>query len=123
MAAWMRTRCSGAWPRRSAAGTRTTLAGSERSGSIRALQRDLSPAAQRELRKLRAAAAARLRVPILSLAFDPRPPGSQHVAGSRFLRIREVDLRVVYVVRDDERVVIIVRVARRSESTYRRLPP
>jgi hypothetical protein len=28
-------------------------------------------------------------------------------------------MRVVYLVRDDERLVLIVRVARRSESTYR----
>jgi mRNA-degrading endonuclease RelE of RelBE toxin-antitoxin system len=43
------------------------------------------------------------------------------VAGSRYLRIREGDLRVVFRVEDAERRVFIVRIARRSESTYRRL--
>jgi mRNA interferase RelE/StbE len=81
----------------------------------------VTPAAERELRKLRADDAARLRRPILSLAIDPRPPGSQHVAGTRYLRLRSGDLRVVYFVLDEERLVIVVRVVRRSESTYRRL--
>jgi mRNA-degrading endonuclease RelE of RelBE toxin-antitoxin system len=36
--------------------------------------------------------------------------------------LRTGDLRVVYQVHEGERVIIVVRVARRSESTYRRLP-
>ena len=94
----------------------------EGSGSARFAVR-FTPAAERELGKLRADDAARLRRPILSLALDPRPPASAAIAGSRYLRLRAGDLRIVFLVRDDERVVIIVRVARRSESTYRRLPP
>jgi mRNA interferase RelE/StbE len=81
-----------------------------------------SPAAERDLRRLRPDDAARLRRPILSLAFDPRPQGSARIAGSPFHRLRSGDLRVVYLVRDRERVVIVVRIAKRSESTYRRLP-
>jgi mRNA-degrading endonuclease RelE of RelBE toxin-antitoxin system len=72
------------------------------------------------LRKLRADDAARLRRPILGLSLEPRPLGSQCLAGSRFLRIREGDLRVVYLVDDAARSVLITRIARRSESTYRR---
>lgn len=81
-----------------------------------------TPAAERELHRLRADDAARLRRPILSLAIDPRPPGSARIAGSPYLRLRTGDLRVVYQVQEGEWVVIVVRVARRSESTYRRLP-
>jgi mRNA interferase RelE/StbE len=81
-----------------------------------------TPAAERELRKLRADDAARLRRPILSLALDPRPPAASAIAGSPYLRLRFGDVRIVYQVRDDERLVLVVRVARRSESTYRRLP-
>jgi mRNA interferase RelE/StbE len=78
-------------------------------------------AAEREFRKLRADDAARLRRPILALAFDPRPPGSTKLAGSRYHRLRVGDLRVVSLIEEDAGVVVIVRVARRSESTYRRL--
>jgi mRNA interferase RelE/StbE len=81
-----------------------------------------TPAAERELHRLRADDAARLRRPIVSLALDPRPTGSVHIEGSPYLRLRVGDLRVVYLVVDAEHVVIVVRVARRSESTYRWLP-
>lgn len=81
-----------------------------------------TPAAEQELHRLPADDAARLRRPILGLALDPHPPGSARIAGSPYLRLRTGDLRVVYWVQEGERVVIIVRVARRSESTYRQLP-
>jgi mRNA interferase RelE/StbE len=81
-----------------------------------------TPAAERDIHRLRADDAARLRRPVLSLALDPRPTDSARIAGSPYLRVRVGDLRVVYLVVDAEQVVIVVRVARRSESTYRRLP-
>jgi mRNA interferase RelE/StbE len=80
-----------------------------------------TPAAARELRKLRADNGARLRRPILALAFEPRPDGARGVAGTRYLRLRVGDLRVVYLVDDEARRVVITRIARRAESTYRRL--
>jgi mRNA interferase RelE/StbE len=82
---------------------------------------DLAPAAQRQLAKLPPGVAASLRGPILALALDPRPPGSTKLTGSEFWRIRVGDLRIVYAVDDDARLVVVVRVARRSESTYRRV--
>ena len=81
----------------------------------------LTPAAARELRRLRADDAARLRRPILGLAFGPRPTGARPVVGSPNQRIRVGDLRVVYLVDDVARSVVITRVARRAESSYRRL--
>ena len=80
-----------------------------------------TPAAERALRKLRADDSARLRRPILGLGLEPRPPASESLVGSPYLRLRVGDLRVVYLVDDESRLVLIVRVARRSESTYRRL--
>jgi mRNA interferase RelE/StbE len=82
---------------------------------------DLAPAAQRQLRRLPPGSAAALRGPILALAIDPRPPGAAKVAASDFWRIRAGDLRVIYSVDDNERLVVVLRVARRSESTYRRV--
>lgn len=82
---------------------------------------DLAPAAQRQLRRLPPGEAARLRGPILSLALEPRPPGSLKLAGSDFYRLRVGDARVVYAIDDSTRVVVVLRVARRAEATYRRM--
>lgn len=80
---------------------------------------ELAPAAQRQLRRLPPGDAARLRGPILALAIDPRPPGSMKLAGSAFWRLRVGELRVVYAIEDDDRLIVVLKVARRSESTYR----
>jgi mRNA interferase RelE/StbE len=82
---------------------------------------DLSPAAQRQLRRLPPGSAAALRGPILALAIDPRPPGATKVAASDFWRIRAGDLRVIYSIDDAAALVVVLRVGRRSESTYRRV--
>ncbi len=80
---------------------------------------ELAPAAQRQLRRLPPGDAARLRGPILALAIDPRPPGAVELTGTEFWRLRVSDLRIVYIVDDASRLVVVLRVARRSESTYR----
>jgi mRNA interferase RelE/StbE len=82
---------------------------------------EIAPAAARQLRKLPPGSVAALRAPILALALDPRPAGASKLTGSDFWRIRTGDLRVVYAVDDRKRVVIVLRVARRSESTYRQV--
>ena len=82
---------------------------------------DLSPAAQRQLRRLPPGATAALRGPILALARDPVPPGAVKVTGTDFWRLRVGDMRIVYAIDDPAALVIVLRVARRSESTYRRL--
>jgi mRNA interferase RelE/StbE len=84
---------------------------------------EIAPAAQRQLRRLPPGDAARLRGPILALAIDPRPIGAIKLAGTNFWRLRVGDLRVVYVLDDALGPVVVLRVARRAESTYRRLDP
>jgi mRNA interferase RelE/StbE len=84
---------------------------------------ELAPAAQRQIRRLPPGDAARLRGPILALAIEPRPPGAAKLAGTEFWRLRAGDLRVIYVIDDDARLVVVLKVARRSESTYRRGDP
>jgi len=80
---------------------------------------ELAPAAQQQLRRLPPGVAARLRGPILALAIDPRPPGAVKLAATNFWRLRVGDLRVIYLIDDRARLVVVLRVARRSESTYR----
>jgi mRNA interferase RelE/StbE len=80
----------------------------------------LAPAAQRQLRRLPPGDAARLRGPILALALDAHPTGAVRLASSDFSRLRAGDLRVIYAV-PDAGTVVVLRVVRRAESTYRRL--
>lgn len=82
---------------------------------------ELVPAAQRQLRRLPPGDAARLRGPILALAIEPRAYGASKLADSDYWRLRVGDLRVVYAIDDEARQVVVLRVARRSESTYRRM--
>ena len=81
---------------------------------------ELAPAAQRQLRRLPPGDAARLRGPILALAIEPRPPGAVKLVGTEFWRLRVGDLRLIYAIDDASNLVLILKVARRSESTYRR---
>lgn len=89
--------------------------------SDRSYQVDLAPAAIRQLARLPPGVAAGLRGPILALAIEPRPPGSRKLVGSDVWRLRLGALRVVYAIDDDRREVIVLKAARRSESTYRRV--
>lgn len=84
---------------------------------------ELAPAAQRQLRRLPPGDAARLRGPILALAIDANPPGVVKLADTDFWRLRVGDLRIVYLVDEAANLVVVLRVARRSESTYRRVDP
>jgi mRNA interferase RelE/StbE len=80
----------------------------------------ITPAAQRQLRRLPPGDAARLRAPILALVIDDHPSGAAKLAGTDFWRLRVGDLRIVYLVEGDGTVAVL-RVARRSERTYRRV--
>ena len=80
---------------------------------------DIAPAAARQLRRLPPGDAARLRGPILALGLEPRPPGATPLVGSEWWRLRIGDLRLIYVIDDVLRVVVVLRAARRNESTYR----
>ena len=82
---------------------------------------DLAPAAQRQLRSLPPGDAARLRGPILALAIEPRSSGAAKLVDTSFWRLRVGDLRIVYLIDDATSLVVILRVARRSERTYRRV--
>ena len=84
---------------------------------------ELAPAAQRQLRRLPPGDAARLRAPILGLAIEPRPSGAVKLVGTEFWRVRVSDLRIIYLVDDPAGLVVVVKVARRAESTYRRTDP
>jgi len=56
-----------------------------------------------------------------SLAGEPRPLVARKLASTPLWRLHVRDFRIVYSVDDKERVVNILRIARRSEDTYKRL--
>jgi mRNA interferase RelE/StbE len=86
---------------------------------------ELTPAAVRQLRRLRADELLALRGLILALAEDRGPSGARKLRGTGLWRVRVridgVPWRIVYEVREAARLVVVTRIARRDESTYRGL--
>ena len=83
---------------------------------------ELAPAAQRELRRLPRQVASRLAGPIESLSANPRPQGVRKVRGQESTwRMRVGSYRVIFDIDDDQRLVVVLKVDRRGEATYRGL--
>jgi mRNA interferase RelE/StbE len=85
---------------------------------------EVSPAADRDLEKFKGRISRqdfeRLREAVTSLAKDPRPHGVRKIKGEESaFRIRVGHYRVVYEVYDKEKIILILQVVRRSETTYR----
>jgi len=86
---------------------------------------EISPAADRDLERLknriRIQDFERLRNAVKSLAGEPRPRGVRKIRGAeKAYRIRVGNYQVVYDVYDSDNLVLILQIARRSETTYRR---
>ena len=81
----------------------------------------LRRAAQKQLDKLTEHDYEVVAEAISALEQEPRPPRVKKLAASDLWRIRVGHYRVVYNINDEERLVIVVRVAKRTEDTYRRL--
>lgn len=77
---------------------------------------EVSPAADRDLERLKGRIRRqdfeRLRIAIRDLADEPRSRGIRKVKGT------ERAYRVVYEVYDDEKLVLLLQVVRRTETTY-----
>jgi len=85
---------------------------------------EVSPAADRDLQKLKERILKqdfdRLCKVVDKLMEDPRPHGVRKIKGAvTAYRIRAGDYRVVYDVEDDKKLVVILQIVRRSESTYK----
>ena len=75
---------------------------------------------KRELNKIPNPLFAKIDVTIRGLGDNPRPVGVKKLEGD-IHRIRVGNWRIIYAVLDSEHRVVILRVARRTEKTYRRL--
>lgn len=81
---------------------------------------ELSPTAVRQLRRLDRTAQRRVQAAIELLADEPRPSGAkQLVGGAGEWRVRTGDYRIVYEIRDQVLLVLVVAVGHRRE-IYRR---
>jgi mRNA interferase RelE/StbE len=77
---------------------------------------EFAPRAERDFRRLPAAAQRRLAPRIDALAQEPRPPGARAMAGAEGLyRLRVGDYRIVYRVQDRILVVLVLKVGHRRE--------
>ena len=81
---------------------------------------EVTPPAVRQLRKLDPSARRRVQAAVELLGSEPRPAGAKKlVGGAGEWRVRTGDCRVVYEIRDEVLVVLVVAVGHRRE-IYRR---
>ncbi len=85
---------------------------------------EVSPAADRDLEKLKGRIIRqdfdRLQEAVAGLAEEPRPQGVRKIKGEeKAYRIRVGSYRVVYEVYDNDKLVLILQIVRRTETTYR----
>ncbi|MFW6105323.1 MAG: type II toxin-antitoxin system RelE family toxin [Chloroflexota bacterium] len=81
---------------------------------------ELSSRAQRELKELRGKEFDDVVAALRGLQNNPRPLGVKKLRGT-IHRIRVGDWRIIYAVFDKDGLVIVGKVARRSEKTYNKL--
>ena len=81
---------------------------------------ELTSRAQRELDKLGGEELERVVTAIQGLKDEPRPQGVRKLRGSIY-RIRVGDWRVIYAVFDKDKLVVVGKIARRSEHTYNKV--
>ena len=74
----------------------------------------------KQLRRIPKKQQERLVNTMRSFRDNPRPQGCEHLQGELF-RVRVGEYRIIYGVFDDEIVVVVCKVGRRSEKTYRDL--
>jgi mRNA interferase RelE/StbE len=75
---------------------------------------------KRELRRIPRPDRVHIAEAVQALAADPHLPGVVQLEPDVY-RLRVGDYRMIYKVLDDEQTILIGRVVRRSESTYRDL--
>jgi mRNA interferase RelE/StbE len=76
--------------------------------------------AEKQLRRIPKNQRERLVTTMRSLRENPRPSGSQKLDDVLY-RVRQGQYRIIYAVFDDDLVVVVCKVARRAEDTYRDL--
>lgn len=82
---------------------------------------EVAPAAVRQLRKLNPDARRRVQAAVELLADQPRPNAAKKlVGGDGEWRVRTGDYRIIYEIRDDVLLVLVVAVGHRRDVYQRR---
>ena len=81
---------------------------------------ELTPRAQHELNKLGRVEFERIVAAIRALEGNPHPLGARKLRGP-ICRIRVGAWRIIYAVFNKDRLVIVGKIARRSEDTYNKV--
>lgn len=74
----------------------------------------------KDLRHIPKKEVTRLLKRIESLAMEPRPPGVEKLSGQEKYRIRQGIYRIIYEIKDEELIVVIVKVGHRGDVYKRR---
>jgi mRNA interferase RelE/StbE len=77
----------------------------------KSVTRDLRAIPKQDLRRILAA--------ISELSEEPRPAGMEKLSGQEKCRVRQGNYRIIYEIRDDEVVVVVVKVGH-PKYVYRR---
>ncbi|MBH0180469.1 MAG: type II toxin-antitoxin system RelE/ParE family toxin [Nitrospira sp.] len=76
----------------------------------------LAPPAERQLKALAEATQKRIVTRLKTLQRNPRPQGVKKLTGEDDLyRIREGNYRIIYTIRDNELVILVVKIGDRKE--------
>jgi len=76
----------------------------------------LTPPAERQLRALAESVQKRIVKQLKSLRENPRPQGVKKLAGEDDLyRIRQGDYRIIYMIREKELIVLVVKIGDHKE--------
>jgi len=79
---------------------------------------EIAPAARRQLKKLDRPIQKRIARCLDGLSRDPRPDGVVKLTdvSPPLYRIREGNFRIIYAIEEDRLVVLVVRIAHRSDA-------
>jgi mRNA interferase RelE/StbE len=76
---------------------------------------ELRPAAVKALRRIDPQDRGRVHGAIALLGEDPRPPGARALQGRDGYRVRVSNYRIIYTIRNDILVVVVVTVGHRRD--------